>query len=359
MNIVATELRKSLKIFGPVKSESYQIGPHGISAQDSDVWIVEESPLSGLGDCFSINGKKLAQVTNRMSGQIEITREEKFLTLRSAKAKIDLEIQNTKPPKLPEFSEKFHTLDLSEFKKAIALSSASASPNKSAPFGGVVLLQSLPLGLEETSPSGYRSVGTNGNVLTVLTVSTPLEFEFKSLLNLSATAVVQIMDGTRVDFGESNSHVCLRSGGVTLFASKPSQVYPNFDGLLAIPPKLKFSFKSEEWLSALRTVEPLIDSSLDQGGITVQFREGVVQYSTVGVGSTATDEATYEQIEPDPLFEPVTVDNLRINASYLSGFLSKAGETATIGLVNQSKPVKLESGNMMTLVMPIATKKVK
>jgi len=358
MLINASEIKRFLKPLSPVRSESYQIGEHGISAQDSDIWAVSESQLSGLGGCFSVNGKKLSQVVGRMSGQIEIVKEEKLLSLKSARAKIELEVQDIKPIKIPEAPAKTLELNADDFKKALSVAVASASPNKASAFGGVVLLQSLPMGLEEEAPRGYRIVGTDANMLTVAKVSGSGLFEFKITLNLPAASVVQIMDGSSILLGESNNHVWAKSGGIRVFASKPTQVYPNFDPLLAIQPKLKFGFKTQEWVSAIRTVETLIDEAVDQGGIDLHFAEGVVQYRNVGVGSTASDEAPYDQIEPDPLFDgPVTVSNLRVKAKYLSAFLAKAGEEATLGLVDKNKPVRLESGNVTTLIMPMLGKK--
>src|ERR1700677_4912163 len=171
MNINAAELKKSLKILSPVRTESWQIGEHGISASDPDIWPVVESPLSELGGCFSINGKKLSQVVNRASGQIEIEKHDKFLSLRYSKAKIDLEIQNIKPLKIPETPNMIAATSLPDFKKALAVSAASATTNKASAFGGVVLVQSLPLGIEETSPLGYRVVGTDATVLTTAMVN--------------------------------------------------------------------------------------------------------------------------------------------------------------------------------------------
>lgn len=356
MKITAAELKKSLKVFGPIRTESYQIGEHGVSAQDPDAWVIADSPLSGLEGCFSVNGKKLGQVVNRMSGEIEITKEDRKLTLRSAKAKVDLEVQNIKPLKIPAVPEKLQVLGAEAFKKALTVAVGSASPNKSAAFGGVVQIQTLPMGIEETTPQGYRIVGTDGNVLTVAVVNNKTEVEFKVLLNLAAAAVVQIMDGETVSFGETNTNLWFKAGVVTLFASKPTQIYPDFEKVISVQPKLRFQFNSEEWLSALRTVEPLMDDSVDNGAFTVQMADGVVQLGSIG--GAATDEATYEQIQPDPIFEDaVKVSGLRLHAKYVSQFLSRVSGEAVLNLTEKDKPVKFESGNVMTLMMPQMTKK--
>jgi DNA polymerase III sliding clamp (beta) subunit (PCNA family) len=250
--------------------------------------------------------------------------------------------------------------NLSSFKKALAVATAVASPNKSAAFGGVVQVQSNPLGLEDTTPKGYRIVGTDGNVLTVATVDNMAGFgEFKFLLNLAAASVVQLVDGETVFIGESDKQVWFKSGGTTVFASKPVQTYPNFDSILSVVPKLKFSFKPEEWLAALRTVEPLIDESVDRGAIALHLANNVVSFKSIGIGSTAADESEYEQVlpEPDPFTDLVSVVGLRVVSKYLSGFLSKSTGEAFLNLTDKDKPVKLESGNVMTLMMPLMSKK--
>jgi DNA polymerase III sliding clamp (beta) subunit (PCNA family) len=286
-----------------------------------------------------------------MGGQIEIEQKEKSLVLKSAKARVELEIQPVKSITLPKLTDNVVIFDLPEFKKALAVASASASPAKSAAFGGSVQIQNLPLGIEDTQPPGYRIVGTDSIVLTVATVinTTATLTEFKWLLNLTAASVVQIMDGKTLRIGESDTHLQLQSENVTVYASKPVQAYPNFDVLLAKKPTIKLSFKPEDWLSAIKTVEPLIDEEKDNGQIALHFSSDVVQWSNIGVGSKATDEAGYEQLDPDPIFDPKEFD-LRLSAKYLSGFLSKAGAEATLGITDM--PVRLESDNVVVLTMP-------
>ena len=284
-----------------------------------------------------------------MSGQVEIAQQEKSIVLKSAKAWVELEIQPVKPVTLPSFPTPSVEFKLSEFKKALALAVSSASTAKSAAFGGSVQLQSLPLGLEDTTPRGYRIVGTDSIVLTVVTVLEPVPFDMKGLLNLTAASIVQIMDGDKLEIGESDTHLQIRSGTTTVYASKPVQAYPNFDVLLAKKPSIKVGFKSAEWLNALRTVEPLIDEEKDGGRVSLQFRENVVQFLNVGIGNTASDEASYEQLEPDDPFETKEF-SLKLTAKYLSGFLSKAGSDATLGVTDL--PVRLESDNVVMLTMP-------
>lgn len=351
MNIPAVDLKRILKKLQPVKTETYRFDIDGICAQDSDVLVVVDGPK--FGGTFNTNGKKLSAVVGRMSGQINIEQSGNKLTLKSARAVVDLEIQPVKPVTLPEDAKNSVVFEAAPFKKALAIAAASASPAKSAAFGGVVQLQSLPAGIEGAVP-GYRIVGTDSIVLTVASVLTTVPKEFKALLNLTASAIVQIMDGPELTIGDTEKYLVIKSGDTTVYASKPVQKYPDFDKLLAMVPTLKFGLKPQEWLSALRTVESLIDEEKDKGAISLHLADSVVEFRNTGVGNIASDESRFEQIYPDPIFEPVTID-LKLTAKYLSGFLSRAGAEATLGITEH--PIRLESDGVVVLTMPIGAKK--
>jgi DNA polymerase III sliding clamp (beta) subunit (PCNA family) len=354
VNIAAADLKRLLKKLSPVKAETYRFDTNGIVAQDSDV-IAAVQGLS-FGGTFNINGKNLSRVVSKTSGQINIEQQSNKLILTWAKAKVELEIQPVKSVALPEATGTPLALNLPDLKKALNLTVPSASTAKSAAFGGVVQLQSLPVGLETEEIPGYRVVGTDAIVITAAQVLKPVQFEFKSLLNLTAAAIVQIMDGETVSIQDTAKYLVLKAGDTTVYASKPVQKYP--DGmiatLLAMPTETKFGFKTEEWLNALRTAELLIDEEKDKGAISLHLSENVVQFKNTGVGSTATDEAGYEQIYPDPIFDPKEA-RLKLTAKYLSGFLSRAGTEATFGITE--RPIRLESDGVVVLTMPFGGKK--
>lgn len=347
MNILATELKKTLKLLSPVRSEVFQIGEHGISALDSDVWVVAETPLSEMGS-FTVVGKKLAQVVNRMSGTISLSLDDKSLTIKSAKAQIVLDAKPAKKAQIPAIPTKTLELNTVDFKRQLAVAVASASPNKSAGFGGVVQFKSEPLGLEEESPNGYRVVGTDSKVLTVVSEARALPHEVSTLLNLTASSVVQLMETETITYGEGNTGPYLKSGNLTVFASRPNQVYPNIDPLLATPATVVFKFNTEDWLAAFRTVEPIIEEEEGESKIALHFSEGVVGFSSSGTGATARDESGYEQLEPDSLLEPVDMTLVMI-ADHLSGFLGKSSGEATLSFSKMDKPLVLECGGVKVL----------
>jgi hypothetical protein len=348
MKFQASELKHSLKKLAPVKTDFYRFDGDTIVAQDSEATVVVPGPR--FEKPFTITAKKLSAVINRSSGEVEATLGERSLTLKSGKkAQVELEIQIVKPVTLPSFPETFLSLDLPNFKKVLSLAVASASTAKSAAFGGVVQIQSLPMGIEDNQPPGYRVVGTDSIVPTVAEVREAIPYEAEGLINLTAAAVVQIMDGPKIEIGESDTHLQLRAGDTIVYASKPVQAYPRFDVLLVKPSLMKIKLNPQDWLSALRTLEPLIDEEKDKGVISLHFSENVVQWKSVGVGNIASDESEYEQLEPDPFFEPKEF-TLNITAKYLSGFLNKAGDDATLSLTDA--PIRMESRNMVVLTMP-------
>ena len=348
MNTPATDLKRTLRKLSPVRTESYQIGPHGISAQDSDILVVVDSPLTGLGDTFNIpQSKKFAQTVSRMSGSIAIDREDRKLTLASARAKIELEIQPIKPVPLPAFADKVVSFSPEFFKKSLSVAVAHASTVKSADFGGVVQIQTRPLGLEDETPKGYRIVGTDQLILAVADQDWLCPQEFKWLLNLEAAAIVQLMDGDQLVVGYTDSGLQLTSGDTTVYASNPVKKYSLYEKFLGLPNNVVFSFKPEDWMSGFRTVEALTDEAT---GISLLFKDGVVQWSSVGVGSTASDESPYEQVTPDPVFEPKEV-RLKLGVKFLSGFLSKATGKATLSLTDKNTPVRFESNGVLVLTM--------
>ena len=364
MQILASEIKHVLKKLNPLKAETYQISEHGISAQDpSEVWVVLESSLSELSSlhpsrqAFSFSGKKFSQVVSRMSGELDITTEENKLIIKSYRAKVELETHAVADPAFPDSAEKFITLKLADLKWALTATVASASPKKSEAFGGVVLIQSLPLPLfreaNDSGPSGYRVVGTDSMVLTVVKRDFPVPFEFKYPLNLTAAAVVQFMDEDTIEIGETTTHLVLKSGTDTVYAAKPTKPYPDFEKLISAKHPVSLQLSPEKWIPALRTVETLIDEEKDHGNIALHFKDGVVQFSTVGIGSTAQDEAEYEQMIPDPVFDPKDF-SMKIKAKYLSGFLAKSGVTATISVTSSKVPIKYESGPVTAITTPAA-----
>ena len=120
MKFQASELKHALKKLAPVKTDSFRFDGDTVVAQDSEATVVVPAPR--FETPFTINAKKLSSVVNRMSGEIEATLQERSLVLKSAKARIELEIQKVKSVALPTQQEKVITFDLPAFKKVYVIS---------------------------------------------------------------------------------------------------------------------------------------------------------------------------------------------------------------------------------------------
>lgn len=349
MNIPATELKQVLKRLSALKTEAYILSDT-IQAQDSDALVVAESHLK-FDEPFAVNGKKLTQVVNRMSGQVGLVREPNKLVVRSGRAKVELEIQKAKPAAIPEPPKHTMTLPLGEFKSALSVAGHSVDPARSAKHGNSVHLFSLPLPLDQDSPTGYvaEGAGLGARILTRVRVDRQVPREFNFALNLAAAGVVQLMDGDVVEVGETNNAVHLSANGVRIYATRPPYPYPDFTK--AFPPKFPtiFQIETEGFTKALHTVEPMLDETQQ---IACKFHENIVQLQVISQTSTAEDSTEYEQVEPDPVFEPREM-TLNLNAKHLSGFLGKAGEKFRVCVFSPTLPVKLESGNLTVLTMPV------
>lgn len=349
MKLPASELKSALKKLGPVRSDTYFIGS-SISAQDSDAWVVVGVDL-GLGEPFNLNGKKLTSVVNRMSGDVDITRQDRKLILKSARATVELEILPTKVPALPPEPTDWLTLELDGFKKNLGLAATYASTKKAAQFGDVVQVRTTPLGFDQEVPVSYDCVATDGNSMAVLTNVAVLTKEFSYLLNLECAAVVQLMDFPRLTLAETETNLWIRSGDTTVICPKSAKSFPDYPRFVPAKSEFIVQLSAPEFVSALRTVETLIEDT-DKGAVALHFQDGVLSLGNIGVGSTARDQVSYEQLEPDPVFDPKDFQ-IKVAAKYLSSFLSKAPEFVTIGFSGSLKPIKIEYGNMTGVMMPI------
>src|SRR6185312_7471201 len=101
----------------------------------------------------------------------------------------------------------------------------------------------------------------------------------------------------------------------------------------------------------LHLLDPLIESIQTKDGqipvVSCKFSGNMVLFTSIGTGSQAQDEAPYEQLEPDPVFDPSEL-TLKLNSKHLSTFLSKAASEATIS-VTKDRPVLLTSGALRVL----------
>ena len=115
-------------------------------ADDSDVTVcVGSDKFSGIPN-ISVEARKFSSVVNRMSGEIEIIPSDNLLTIKSGKAKVDMEFTAPKPRTFTSPPETI-TLPLGPMKDLLKYVYTSADQNRAAATGGVVQFESVTSGI--------------------------------------------------------------------------------------------------------------------------------------------------------------------------------------------------------------------
>lgn len=344
MNIPAADLKQIVKRLASSKAENLFLDTDAgrFIAQDPEITVVVQSDKVKSGEgVYSFNARKFTTVVNRMSGEIELGLG-KTLTLKSAKAKVEIELLNGKPP-VVGVPKPVINLPLPEIKGLLQYAMTAADTNKAAEFGGVIQLSTVVRGFEVEEVVGFKAAGTDGKRLGFAEVESPCSVApFMYLIPLPAVAALEKLDGKILTAAQSESHFYFADGNTHIFARKLSKAFPNYGSV--VPKTFKFvaTVQTEELKAALRTVEPFVP---DEGAraITVHFLDGTLTVNAKS-GGTAQDELAYKQSTPDPIFDDVDFTT-RMNFMHLSGFANTASGEIKIQCNEDKDPVLLESGN--------------
>lgn len=341
MIIPANELKSILKKLSGVKTEFFHIQDGCIRAQDSDVWIEVSCPVFAGQTPFTVV-RKIIQDVNRFSGDLEIEREDSKLVLKSKKARREIPIQAVKPIKRPEAPLGYLTLDWVATKGVLSLASQTVSKMKSVEYGDVVQLATGGFrSIEDNRPEYIQAIGFDSVVMTRVRRDLPVETPFNVLINLSAIQIVQLMDGEKTEFGETENGIHFNADNMTVIASKPAKKYPDYEKFIPENSPLQFSFDPIAVAQSLKIVEPTDDGD---GSVGLHFADGVLQLFSVG----ASDEIEYEQLTPDPVFEPVDFIT-RVNYKHLQGIVSRASDKLLLSASGSEGILRFDSGDVTTL----------
>lgn len=297
--------------------------------------FVSRSPFVVL-----VSGKQLGAVVNRMSGEIAIHLDGAALVLKSARAVVRLETREAKPFNPPE-PKKTITLFLADIKPLLTWAAASAGKLISEQFGGVVKLKS--------TDKSIQAAGTDAARLALAEV--PYDGpKFDYLIPLSASQYLTGLDGDVVEVEETDSYLHFISGNVDLYANKLSRDYPSYNSFIPKSFAAKYQVDSEQFRSALLTIKPVI-SNVGEPGISVHFLDNVCTLEDLG--KAATDQVDYTQLEPEPMFEPMSA-TIRVSVDSLLSFFGSVSGPATISLNGPKQPIWLEAGNKQMMLAVLA-----
>lgn len=347
MKIQASELKSMLKRINSVKSTQTILTDGGILAMDQDISVCTASvSFAGFRVDTSVDSRKFSSVTNRMSGEIEITTTDSSVILKSSKTKVEIEHKPSpkrsyvKPPKLI-------TLPLGVLKETLKYAASAANPNKAAATGGAILFQSVMGGdLFEEELTGFEAMGTDDNRCAFITADIKPDMAFDYSIPLPAVAALQQMEGETVSFGDAGSVYYFHSGATTVYANKLSKTFPNYKNF--VPKDFKFEAELDhiKFKQSLYTVEPMTQEE-EKFGIHVHFLDGLLAIGTVGKGGSAEDEIDYAAVK-GPGFSS------KLNHRFIQDFVSAATQPVVFKANSSTEPILLESGKRKLLVAPVA-----
>lgn len=349
MKIPASELKALLKQVSAVKNTHLFLTNGGLVAQDSDVTVCVGSDKFEDIPNISVEARKFSSVVNRMSGEIEITPSDNLLTIKSGKAKVEMEVSK---PKNQTFSKppETITLPLGPMKDLLKYVYTSADQNRAAATGGVVQFESVTSGIfGDEKVTGFEAMATDSKRCAYSSVVADVPAAFKFLIPLPAVAVLQGLSGDLVDAAETDSYLFFRTPSATLYANKLSKKFPNYRSF--VPKKFAFSatVNAVDFKNALNTVEPMVQD-IETYAVSVHFLDGILRIKTIGNGGQAQDEIPYLA---DPLAD-VEEFKIKVDHRYLSDYVSQVSGEITFNGNSATQPIVMECGGKNILIAAVA-----
>lgn len=353
MIISSSELKSAVKKISAAKTEHviWDFAAGKMTAANLDL-VVEVTGLpTGISDkSVLVNARKLTAAINRMSGDIDII-VDKSLTLKSARATVQLEILPAKAPAVTPT----HTsqMSLALVRSLLQYSAIAADPNRASNFGGVVQLSTVVGGIEEEKVVGLQAIGTNGQRQQTACeefTGTPINY----LIPLPAVTAILALEGTLLELGSSEKQLFFRSENVSITASKMVKEFPDCSRFAPKEFKYVFQVEAEAFKSVLRTAELMIDPAT-ANACSVCFLDNALTVRSIGVNSSAEDSCEFTQISPDPIFESVDFSAL-LNHKYLSDFVTAVSGPVTISANSSTRPFVFKAGRYQMLVAPTVEK---
>lgn len=357
MIIDSKTLKGLLKSLGTSKSDSLLVDTDNgrLISQEPDITVVVQSDvLRASQGSFAVNARKFGAIVNRMSKDIDLTFSESSISLKSAKAKVDIEVKKAKLPHLA-VPKDVRSLPLADVKSLLSFAMSAASTNKAAATGGVIQLVTVSEGIEDERVVAMKSAGTDDKRIAFQSNTVEKEVKpFRYLIPIPAVSVINGMNGEDVRVAESPSHFFFSDGNVMAFAAKLNKQFPDYQAF--VPKDFAFvgSVKSEELKESLRLIDPVVETIEANGTRPVKFHflDGNLVVSTVGSGSRAEDTIEFSQVTPDPMFEE-TEFTVVLDHGFVLDFVNATSGDVHIKANTPKQPILFESGDKKYLLAAV------
>lgn len=353
MRITSAQLKALVKKLAPANSTAtvVDLGNGQLLAADPNLEISVLSPLLQSGDekkCLSgsVPSRQFSSIVNRLSGEVEVSFSEHAFELKASRGRFSLATIQQPIPALDQSGRSEPVkIPLALFQDLVAYAGGAASEKDRFTYGGLIQLRQ--------AENWLRAAGTDGRRLAV----SGAEFahpEFQFLIPAVAASAVRLLDGETAFLAETNAAVILGSQGkdaaVVICARKLAQKFPDYEKFIPRSFKFEFRFRAEDAKEALRQVEPVVPADEVQR-VGFEFGDGLRVHSE-SEGSIAEDAIPFEQLVPDPMFDPAKF-SVALGHAYLSDFFSAVAGDVRLCANSATEPVWLEAGDRKLLLAPV------
>lgn len=288
--------------------------------------------LDVAGDTIRVNAKDFTEIVNRLRGLIKF--DNGSIKCDNKKVKIGITEQSylTSDSTTPENVKQFDFNDLKNVIKNRVFACGEQSQ---------AVLNSLCVNNNEI-------VATNGNILSIGTLSTETGFDKLLISQNLAKEIIQCFEGEVVNIGTIGSKIVIYDDMLKLTGASVSGTYPNYSQLIPnnyakrVMLEKNILIDNLDLMSVIAdTKSPIVKLTFDKGKLTLES-----EYS----GSEGVSE-----LEVDYTFEPMTI---AFNINYLIGVLKNTNDDVVelqLGDTNLS-PAVVRGSNETTIIMPVQIK---
>ena len=271
-------------------------------------------------DIILVNARKFTDIVSRLSGVITFDNG----VIKASKSKLKIE---TKQDEGYSFVEPIEadsiTLNIKELQTGI----------KNRLFACDTLSQDV---LSGVCFDKDKIATSNGNMLTVYTLSEQLPFDTVVLTNKLCQEIIKCFDNETVQVSMTNNKVMFNSDKITLTGRLLDGIYPKYRALIPHPEHHVTINKS----LVINAIELL--KLIDENSCTFNFNEDTL---VISVGDSSTEiDIKYSGVEMSITF----------NSNYMINCLKNIdSEVIDFGFTDKMTGVTLSADKELTLLMPI------
>lgn len=288
--------------------------------------------LDVAGDTVMVNAKDFTEIVNRLRGLIKFDNGSIKCDNKKVKIGVINESYLQSDSTTLENSKQF---DFNDLKNVIKNRVFACSD------GNGQVLNSLCVNNNEIA-------ATNGNILSIGTLSTETGFDKLLISQNLAKEVIQCFEGEMVNIGTVGSKIVIYDDTLKLTGANVSGSYPNYSQLIPnnyakrVMLEKNILIDNLDLMSVIAdTKSPIVKLTFDKGKLTLES-----EYS----GSEGVSE-----LEVDYTFEPMAI---AFNINYLIGVLKNTNDDVVelqLGDTNLS-PAVVRGSNETTIIMPVQIK---